>query len=117
MDTRKITAEYRTSQWMEIIRERQGSGDTIKDFCKARGLSRDAYFYWQHKLRKAACNNSLTKTGEINNPTPAGWLQLSDAEGAKSSLDIEIGGCRITVDQTTDPELLKKVCRILRTME
>ena len=115
MDTRNATSEYRASQWVEIIRERQASGDTIKEFCKARGISRDAYFYWQHKLRKAA-SMSLSKPGEITAAAPAGWLQLSEAGVTKTSLTLEVCGCHITVDPTTDPELLKNVCRILRTL-
>jgi putative transposase len=34
----------------------------------------------------------------------------------KETLDIEVGGCRITVDTETDPELLKRVCCILRVL-
>lgn len=117
MNMNKVTSKYRAAQWIQIIQERQVSGHTIKDFCKDRGISRDAYFYWQHRLRKEACNNSLVKTGEINVPAPKGWLQLSDTNETKPSLYIEVSGCRITVDHTTDPELLKNICRILRTVE
>ena len=115
MNTSKVTSKYRAAQWMQIIQERQASGDTVKDFCKDRGISRDAYFYWQNKLRETACQ-SMTKAGEFSAPAPKGWMQLSDAGGAKASLDIEVNGCRITVDSNTDPELLKNVCRMLRTM-
>jgi hypothetical protein len=115
MNTSRVTSEYRAAQWMQILQERQTSGYTIKDFCKDRGISRDAYFYWQHKLRNAVCNG-LSKTGEIQTAAPRGWLQLSDANETKPTLEIDISGCRITVDLKTDPELLKNVCRILRTM-
>lgn len=55
MDTRKVAAEYRLSQWMRVIKEQQCSGQNIKDFCLEKGISKNAYFYWQRKLRKAAC--------------------------------------------------------------
>ena len=115
MNTSKVTSKYRAAQWMQIIQERQASGDTVKDFCKDRGISRDAYFYWQNKLRETACK-SMTKAGEISAPAPKGWMQLSDAGGTKASLSIEVSGCRIIADNNTDPELLKNVCRILRAM-
>jgi len=67
MNTSKVTSEFRAAQWMQIIKDRQESGMNVKNFCLARGISRDAYFYWQHKLRKAACN-SMTKAGEISAP-------------------------------------------------
>lgn len=115
MDTKKVTAEYRLSQWMHVIKEQQCSGQNIKDFCQEKGISRNAYFYWQRKLRKAACME-LAKLEEPVNCVPEGWMQLTQGQGIKSTLDIEAGGCRVTVDAGTDPELLKKVCRILRAL-
>ena len=51
MDVQKVTAEYRLSQWAQVIKARQESGQTIKDFCQTAGISRYKYFYWQRKLR------------------------------------------------------------------
>ena len=115
MDTNKVTSEYRAAQWLQIIRDRQESGMNIKNYCLSNGISRDSYFYWQSKLRKSACND-LSKTGELQTPVPKGWMQLTDTNQTKGSLDIEVSGYRITVNHKTDPELLKNVCRILRTM-
>ena len=115
MDTQKVTSKYRLSQWMQVIRERQSSGRTIKDFCKEKGISRNKYFYWQRKIRNAACEE-LVKSEEPTNLIPSGWIQLTSEQQMKETLDIEVGGCRITVDTETDPELLKRVCRILRVL-
>lgn len=117
MDTQKVTAEYRLSQWAQVIQAQQESGQNIKDFCETAGISRNAYFYWQKKLRKAACTE-LAKTVEPSNIVPSGWMQLApkQAQHAKETLDIEINGCHVTVNAETDPELLKKVCRTLRSL-
>lgn len=115
MDTRKVAVEYRLSQWMHVIKEQQCSGQNIKDFCQEKGISRNAYFYWQRKLRKAACVE-LAKLEEPLNCVPQGWMQLAPTQQTKTTLDIEVGGCHVTVDAETDPELLKKVCRILRLL-
>ena len=55
MDTQKAATEFRMSQWAKIIQNRIDSGLNIKDFCKSNGISKNAYFYWQKKLREAAC--------------------------------------------------------------
>ena len=117
MDTKKAAAEYRLSQWAQVIQARLDSGQSIKDFCKTAGISRNAYFYWQKKLREAACTE-LAKTEEPRNIVPSGWMQLTpkQAQHRKESLDIEINGCHVTVNAETDPELLKKVCRVLRSL-
>ena len=115
MDIQKVTAEYRLSRWMQVIREQKQSGQNIKDFCQEKGISRDAYFYWLRKVRKATCTELSMLEEPVNN-VPQGWMQLSQSQEMRTTLDIEVGGCRVTVDAETDPELLKKVCRILRVL-
>lgn len=114
MDTQRVAEEYRMSQWAQVIRERQQSNLTIKEFCETRGIGRHAFFYWQRKLRQAVCM-SLSEQ-EPENRAPEGWLQLSPNRQTVPTLDIEIGGCHISVNAGTDPELLKSVCRILRAL-
>ncbi len=115
MDIKKVAAEYRLSQWAQVIQTRLGSGQSIKDFCQAEGISRNIYFYWQKKLREAACTE-VAQTEEPKNIVPSGWMQLKpeQAQHTKEVLEIEINGCHVTVTAETDPELLKKVCRTLR---
>jgi putative transposase len=115
MDTQKVTAEYRLLHWMKVIQERQNSGQNIKEFCESTGISRHAYYYWQRKLRQAACAE-LSKLEKPVNYVPEGWIQIAQSQKIKSTLDIEVGGYRVTVDESTDPELLKKVCRVLRVL-
>lgn len=115
MDTQKIATEYRLSQWTHVIREQQNSGQNIKDFCEANGIKPSKYFYWQRKLRKAACEG-LLKLEEPANTTPEGWVQVEPRQLTKTTLCIEAGGCRVNVDKDTDPDLIKKICRILRVL-
>ena len=115
MDTQKITKQYRLSQWAKVIQARQDSGQTIKDFCQATGISKNQYFYWQRKLRDMACTE-LALRDEILDTTPDGWLQLAPAQSQQTeTLKIEFLGFHISVDAETDPELLKKACRVLRS--
>jgi putative transposase len=118
MDIKKVTSEYRTTKWAEVIKAQVDSGQSIKDFCQAAGISRHAYFYWQKKLRMAACTE-LSRTVEISRDiVPNGWMQLETKQDSikKDILNIEINGCHISVGSETDSELLKKVCRILRLL-
>jgi putative transposase len=116
VDTQKITAQYRLSQWAKIIQARQESGQNIKDFCQAMGISRSQYFYWQRKLRNMACTE-LALQEEVAETIPNGWLQLApQAQHTKVALDIEISGFHIRVNAETDPDLLKKVCRVLGSL-
>ncbi len=115
MNTQMVTADYRMSQWAQIIKERQNSGQTIKEFCVDRGIKEGAYFYWQRKLREAVCTE-LSSFEEPSNDIPGGWIELGPIEGEKEALVVEVAGCCINVNAATDLELLKMVCRTLRDL-
>jgi putative transposase len=118
MDVQKVTAEYRLSQWAQVIKARQESGQTIKDFCQTAGISRYKYFYWQRKLREIACTELAKTEGPSKNTVPHGWVQLAPGQKhpLKGTLVIEVNGCNITVNSGTDTELLKETCRVLKSL-
>ena len=117
MNTREVAKEYRLNQWAQIIKARKESGRSVKDFCKDNGISRNAYFYWQRKLREVACKG-LTESNDSEGIVPAGWVRLNPEkpQSVDESILIEINGCHITVKGNTYLELLKKVCSILRSL-
>ncbi len=117
MDTQKVASEYRLSKWAQVIQTRLNSGQSIQEFCQSAGISRNTYFYWQRKLREAACTE-LVKTQEHQTVAPGGWIELAStqAQPAAQTLVIEIKGCSIIVNAQTDSELLKKVCHTLRSL-
>lgn len=118
MNLQKVTSDYRMSQWAKIIKERQDSGKKVDEFCKERGFSRNVFYYWQRKLRKVACTE-IARISDPNEPikcAPNGWVQLSSPEQEKETINVEVSGCYVCVDNNTDPELLKKVCRILKVL-
>ena len=57
MDTKTIATKYRLAHWAGILRERQESGLSIAAYCKQAGFHENNYYYWQKKLREAACES------------------------------------------------------------
>jgi len=110
MNTRYIAAEYRLAHWSQIMRDRSKSGLSIKAFCKNTGIHENTYFYWQKKLRVAACEQ-LAKMQENSTPvvlTHPGFaevmlqdshLQIQDSKTvAHGNLSIEISAVKLTAD-------------------
>ena len=64
MNTKAIAKELRMSHWAGIMRERTESGLSVKAFCERAGFHENVYFYWQRKLREAACANLLNAQAE-----------------------------------------------------
>jgi hypothetical protein len=121
MDTQKIVTQFRLSGWGETVKERIGSGQTVEAFCEEKGISRTTYYYRQKKVREAVCAELVRAQNHDreNKPVPSGWAQLAKAEPvttAESTVILEAGGCRIIANTETDPDLLAKVCRVLRSL-
>lgn len=119
MDTRVAAREVRLRQWAEIMRERTASGQSISAWCESHGIRRQQYFYWQRKLREAACSELAIRTPEDEQGmTPGGWARLEPAQppSTESGVTIEVGGYRVTATTSTDPALLAQVCRMLKSL-
>ena len=120
MNTRKISAEYRLSHWAKIMQMRIESGMNIKAFCEEKGFHQNIYYYWQRKLREAACQDMIAapqkEVSETNKSlVPSGWkiCETTKPTNEEKVLPIEIGGCRVLAGTDVDPQLLAKVCKVL----
>ena len=120
MGTREATHAYRLRHWTERISQCRNSGMTVKAWCERQNINIKNYYYWQRRVCEAA-NTELMKAQNCNSENglvPRGWAQLSKPEHATTEaiLTIDISGCRISVNAKTGPELLAKVCRVLRSL-
>ena len=121
MNIRQLTQDVRLRHWAEQMHSRQASGLSIRKWCREQGVSEKVYYYWQRKLREAAAKQITQEAvGTSQALIPRGWAQVDAADEAQNkevaTLPIEIGHCRIVADETTDSELLAKVCRVLVTL-
>ena len=120
MNTRYIAEEYRLSHWAQIMQERKKSGLSIKAFCKNAGFHDNSYYYWQRKLREAAAQSIADNKAGLSEKllVPSGWAICKTAvpETTKESLTIEIGEFKINTNPDVGPELLTKVCRVLKSL-
>ena len=128
INTREIAAELRLSHWAGIMQERTREGLSIKAFCRKIGICQNTYFYWQRRVRAAVCQSFPTQPSELivkpqTKPDkidkaliPKGWAICEPAPEVavdEKPLSIEIGGCRVLVNESVNPELLSKVCKVL----
>ena len=113
MEVQEVTTEYRLAQWAQVMKARADSGQSIKEFCQSSGISRNTYFYWQQRLRKAACEQFAAPgfAEVIVQETPPALSQPEVA--ASSQLCIEVAGVRITADSTYPPAKLAALLREL----
>jgi len=115
MEAIKAKNEYRISQWAEIISEKQRSGLRVIEYCEKKGIGRDQYYYWQRKVREAITEQIGTVTQNRSTGMQK-WAVVSTAPETTATLEIEVGGCRISVNEKTDEKLLARTVQVLRAI-
>jgi len=122
INTREIAREYRLSHWSKIIQERLQSGVSIKAYCRQNGICRNTYFYWQRRLRAAACeqlSNDRAVNARANLPSVS-FAEVKVTESVEQSetpdvgvLKIALGNVQITVESTYPPVKLAELLSAL----
>ena len=106
MDTRLATTQYRLHQWAEIIKARNASGMKIDEYCKQNNLSRDAYYYWLRKLKKA----TLQQSGMVEISKPG---TLASPDTFHTEMIIARGKFELMVNNDTPSELIARVFEVM----
>lgn len=113
-DTRLATRQIRIKEWSMIFKDRIESGMRVDDFCKSRGISRDAYYYWLRKVKDAAIEASGVKFVELKEPKqlPAPTKTESVEKNFIPQASITIGKMNISVNSNTPKELIKNLIEV-----
>jgi len=116
MSVRTATRQYRLSHWASLLQEKSRSGLTVLAFCNAKGISKNAYFYWQRILRESASSQLVAQSSsepepqatqfkEVKMVAPVGYCQ----DNVPGALLIELGSCKFVADKNYPVELLSKL--------
>lgn len=93
-------SEERRSYWTRLIAEQEGSGTTIRAFCKQQGVSDYSFYLWRRRLRsKEPAQFALLKTV---------------AGGAPIELYLP-GGTRLSIANDVNAATLRSVLDALRS--
>jgi transposase-like protein len=115
---RKVTREYRASQWAETVKECRNSGQTIRDWCIDNDVSEKSFYYWQRKFREQACQVLEQNTSRTSLALPLfAEVSLEKEEKPKSSAaTIRVGEMTAEIHNGADPATIETVIRTLKTL-
>jgi hypothetical protein len=94
-------AEQRREQWRQRIAQQETSGQSIRAYCRGRGLTEHAFYGWRQRLRKEN--------------TPIRFALVGTRPAAESVAPIELllaSGDRLRIPH--DAATLKLVLTVLR---
>jgi len=109
VSTQLATQQIRMQQWAQIIRAKNESGLTVKDYCENNSISENAYYYWLRKIRASAIEAAGGQFAELAVPAEP----QADASGT-AGVTIEMNGARLLVSDAGCRDTLTMVLEVLR---
>lgn len=100
--------EERRQKWAERIQHYETSGQTMKAWCDAQGVTKDTLRYW---LRTLKPRSARAKTAAPF--VPLALNEPAGTTGGGASLLLQIGVVRVEVRDDFDPKLLREVVAAL----
>jgi transposase-like protein len=110
LSPKEMTKQVRLTQWAQIVHERKESGQSNRAWCRENGINEKTYYYWQRRLREAACDRF--KAAQLSKGMSLAPTRFTEAQLAASAimpvpaamesshqLHLEIGGIKIAADR------------------
>lgn len=123
MDVQEMTREIRLQQWAGIVKECRGSGKTVKSWCTENGINEKSYFYWQKRVREAACQEltayreqqvAKTEPRAANTPVFAECKFPENNHAAGTAVTIHLNGAVVEVHHGAEASVIESILHALR---
>lgn len=72
---------YQMERWKLLIEDETRNEMKLKDWLKLRGITKDAYYYWLHKLQRENIDSALQELPAQIQQTPS-FVEISKPEAA-----------------------------------
>ena len=85
----------RRKYWQGVIAEQEGSGKSVRDFCRERDLGEHSFYWWRHRLREEKpVSFALVET----KPAQAAKLELTLSSGAVLRIPADVESLRVVFE-------------------
>lgn len=115
MDTRDMAKEVRLVNWAGILRERRDSGLSVRSYCLEQGINEKTYYYWQRRLRVAACNKLEQQTNAATHSEMTTFAALPMPNNRDNgSIVIRLNEAEMEIHNGADLSTVNAVLRVLQ---
>lgn len=114
----EVKTQFNKEQWLNIIKERQTSGLTIKAWCRQNNIRVNAYYYWLRRVRESACSEYLTEV-QSDSQSPVVFAPLHTNEKVTSTqapVIIHTQNADIEVREGSSLQILETVLTALKNI-
>jgi len=101
--------------WRDNLKQFSDSGQSVRAFCKSRGLSEPSFYCWRRTL---ADRNAAADSGDCRSFPPPAFLPVRIRGGNTGRMEIVLGGGRrIRLLGPVDPAALAEVVRVMESVQ
>ena len=105
MDSTVLKNQLLVSKWTALISECRNSGMPVKDWLAQNQVSKDQYYYWNHKLKNLCLDSIQPAFVEL----PAPVIEKKCYDAASKVASIQVGTTSIDIFETASADFLCKL--------
>ena len=114
----QVKIQYRMEQWVQLIKEFQASGLSVKSWCRQNDIKESAYYYWLKRIRREACAQQLPAV-QPENQKPVEFAKLrvdTGTPGAGAAVIIHLPSAIVEVKEGTSQKTVEAVLLALKAL-
>src|SRR6266700_6992477 len=94
-------SEKRREYWTRLVAEQAGSGQTVRGFCRGRGIGEHSFYWWRKRLRdRGPVRFALLKTkpGSVASDSSSLELVLRNGERLRIGQEVDTATLRLVLE-------------------
>jgi len=94
-------SETRREYWTRLVAEQAGSGQTVRGFCRGRGIGEHSFYWWRKRLRdRGPVRFALLKTkpGSVASDSSSLELVLRNGERLRIGQEVDTATLRLVLE-------------------
>lgn len=122
MTAKEATSAYRLQQWTGLVCECKASGKTVTAWCAEQGIATKTYYYWQRRVRQAACEQltlkeatGLPMTMTNGGPAFSEYRQPNRRENS-AAVTLHLSGATVEIHNGADVSVIEGTLKALKSI-
>lgn len=116
MNAYEMKQQVSMQKWQQIILDQKATGMSVDAYCEKESLSRNSFYYWQRKIRDAACTAlEASDTNEVakRRDEPVFTKIELPARNTSSGITIKTTDSEINIAPDSDPAHVRIIMEAL----
>ena len=122
MTAKEAAGTYRVLRWTELICECKASGKTITAWCAEHSINVKTYYYWQKRVRAAACEQLTLKEAAGLPAVPASEVpsfteyRVPSRNISSAAVTLHLSGATMEIHNGADASVIESTLKALKNI-